>query len=214
MFQSAWPEKPCTLVLPWTVTAAMPAASAAWARSTATMFLASQPSRILTVTGTFEAPTTAAMISFASPMSRSSADPAPLFRILGTGHPMLISMKSTSPCDTICAASAMDAGLDPKIWNTTGRSAGSVCSMPWVRLCSRISASTLTISENTRPAPISLQILRKGKSVMPAMGASTSGLLLRISRICMGHYNRTAGESKKSFLRRSFRFLDLIHVHT
>ena len=91
----ARPEYICTLVRPWTATAATPAASMAWANSTQLMEPLSQPSRNLTVTGRPPAPRMTASATFtASSGFLIRPEPSPELATLGTGQPMLISRMS------------------------------------------------------------------------------------------------------------------------
>jgi len=57
-----------------------------------------------------------------------------------------------------------------------GRSACSTCNNSVVFLLSYKIPLALTISEYTKPHPISLQSTRNGKSVTPAIGAKKMGL--------------------------------------
>ena len=103
-------------VLPWTAIADAPACSSIAASSGALHELLSQPLRILTVTGTGTAFTTASTIRAAFSGSFISALPSPLFAIFGMGQPMLMSIKSAPDASSASAApSAMTDGSLPKI---------------------------------------------------------------------------------------------------
>ena len=124
--QSASPEYIWTLVLPWTATAAAPPAWAARAHSTALTWASSIPFRILTVTGRSVWETQVRTISSILPGSFIRADPSPLPKTLGTGHPMLISRMSKGSCPIFSRAPAKSSGSRPKSWRETGASAGTV----------------------------------------------------------------------------------------
>ena len=86
----------------------------------------SQPRRILTVTGTSTAFTTASAMAAALSGSRISAAPLPWAATLWTGQPMLISRISAPETATaICAACAISSGTLPKICTTPGFSFGA-----------------------------------------------------------------------------------------
>ena len=95
---SASPEKPQARVRPWIASAWMPLASAIFATVTALRLLRSQPVRILSVTGTSTALTTASRMRATSGSSFSSAEPAITLHTFFAGQPMLMSM--------ICAPSS------------------------------------------------------------------------------------------------------------
>ena len=110
-------------VRPWTATAAAPASSIARANSTQLMEPLSQPSRNLTVTGQPAPRTTASSTRTALSGSRISPEPSPELATLGTGQPMLMSMRSAPDTSwAIAAASSMHTGSLPKIWAAAGYS--------------------------------------------------------------------------------------------
>ena len=105
----------CSLVRAWTATRAAPACSQALAHSTAVTWSASQPLRILTVTGRLVWAFTWATISPHSSGWSISLLPAPPDTILGAGQPMLMSRKSKSYSSRAAAAWPMMEGTSPKI---------------------------------------------------------------------------------------------------
>ena len=91
----------------------------------------SQPRRILTVTGTGAARTTASATRTAFSGSRMRAEPSPLETIFPTGQPMLMSTMSAPLISAARqAASAMQTGSLPKIWTLAGCSPGKSFSNP------------------------------------------------------------------------------------
>ncbi len=173
--QSETPEYDCAAVRPCTATAAAPASSIRLASSGALSSFASQPARILTVTGIFTAFAIARTTLAACSGSRIRLQPALCFAIFGTGQPMLTSTMSAPMPSTICAAAAIFSGSPPKIWIETGRSSSVYSAYSSVRSIPRTSPSELTISVTTRPHPPSrLTRRRKAVSVIPAMGASAN----------------------------------------
>ena len=97
---STGPTKPQARVRPCTASAAMPASSAIRATVSALRRSGDQPVRILSVTGTSTAATTARRIAATSASSRSSADPAATLQTFFAGQPMLMSM-ICAPCATL-----------------------------------------------------------------------------------------------------------------
>ena len=75
----------------------------------------SHPIRVLIVTGTAEALTTARITRAARAGSLSMEAPAPVLATFGTQQPMLISMISAPAAATTRAASAIMSGSAPKI---------------------------------------------------------------------------------------------------
>ena len=122
MRQSAGGAYICARVRAWSVTAAAPASSHRLASSTALMESASQPVRILTVTGQSTAATVARTISAARAGSFISRAPPPEAATLGAGHPMLMSRKAGRCASAARAAAATVAGSEPNNWIPTGRS--------------------------------------------------------------------------------------------
>ena len=86
----------------------------------------SRPRRIFTVTGTDTASATAPTIRQARSGCSSSVAPAPVFVTLRTGQPKLMSTRSAPAASTICAASAINAGSEPKICTASGRSSSAM----------------------------------------------------------------------------------------
>ena len=161
-------------VRPCTATAAAPACSSAAASAGALHEPLSQPRRILTVTGTATAPQTASTIRAARSGSFISALPSPLLTIFGIGQPILISMKSAPDSSSaIAAPSAITDGSLPKIC-APQMPIGVLCSRLWLFLSWYTSAREETISVTVTAAPSSAQIVRKARSVTPAIGARTS----------------------------------------
>ena len=179
--QLAVPAYICTLVRPWTATAAAPASSMARANSTQLMEPLSQPRRNFTVTGQ-PAPRTTASITFTARSGlRIRPEPSPELATLGTGQPMLMSMKSAP--DTwwaMAAASCMHTGSLPKIWAAAGCSPSPSFKRGMDFLSWKHRALELTISVQVSPAPCSRQMVRKATSVTPAMGARARGVLISI----------------------------------
>ena len=71
------------------------------------------------------------------------------------------------------ACSLMTSGSDPKSCRDTGYSSGWMERRAFVFLFLYWSALALTISMHRSPAPCSLHSRRNGRSVTPAIGAST-----------------------------------------
>ena len=103
--------------------------------------------------------------------SRRRAAPAPWRTTFGTGHPMFKSMMSAPPSATIRAASATTLGSEPKSWMASGFSSAWLWRSIFVLAVFRTNPSELTISEVTRSTSKLFVILRKLRSVIPAMGA-------------------------------------------
>src|SRR3546814_13435374 len=83
-----------------------------------------QPIRVLSVTGTSTAFTTASMISEASFTSRISAEPAQPLTILRTGQPMLMSMIAAPLSAASLAASPISCAVQPTRCIDPGPSSG------------------------------------------------------------------------------------------
>ena len=108
-----------------------------------------------------------------SASSLRSAEPAATLQIFLAGQPMLMSM-IWAPLSTLyLAASAIIAGSDPAIWMTFGSTSPSWLPRRMVFSEPHRRELEATISETAIPAPIFLQSWRKGRSVTPAMGATT-----------------------------------------
>ena len=113
----------------------------------------SQPVRILSVTGTSTAPTTASRMSRTSGSSRISDEPAARLQTFRAGQPMLMSMTSAPSSTLSRAAAASIAGSAPAICTTRGPG-----SPAWSSLCrdftlSHSRVSDVIISEAASPAP-------------------------------------------------------------
>ena len=132
------------------------------------------PVRIFRVTGTDTAPTTRSRISATSLSSPSSAEPAAFLHTFFAGQPILISMMSAPSSALKRAASASCVGSLPticteRIPSWLLRCLRSMVLRLWVRLRSEVN-----ISATASPAPNSRQSSRNGRSVTPAMGATTT----------------------------------------
>ena len=171
---SATPPKRQARVRPCTASAAMPAASAIRAIATPLRCSGLQPVRIFSVTGTAAARTVASRIEPTRDSSRSSAEPASLLQTFFAGQPMLMSM-TCAPASTLrLAASARQRGSPPAICTTLG-SGSSV----WSRrrrdsAVSHSRGSAEIISPAASAAPRRRHSRRNGRSVTPAIGASTA----------------------------------------
>ena len=123
---SAVPVYICLAERGWSVSEATPTASSLGPSSSASRDPLSMPRRILTVTGTSTASTTAR----ASPQARSWSEralaPAPVLVTLRTGQPKLMSTMSAPASTTIRAASAIRAGSEPKICTASGCSSRAI----------------------------------------------------------------------------------------
>ena len=98
-----------------------------------------------------------------------------MLTILGTGQPILRSIISAPLASTILAARANSSGTLPKSWMAVGRSPSSMASISLVLTLLYSKPLALIISETVIPQPKRLQMRRKGKSVMPAIGANAKG---------------------------------------
>ena len=146
-----------------------------FAISTGSTGYPSKPIRIFAVTGFFTAWETFVTISRISSGFLSNADPSPLLTTFGTGQPILISRISNGCSSILFTTSAIRSGSLPKICMETGCSTGSICIREIVFLLWKEIAFALTISVHNRPAPCSLQRIRNGRSVTPAIGARIKG---------------------------------------
>ena len=162
----------------------MPASSAIFAMATPLRCWGESPVRILRVTGTSTADTTACKISATRRSSAKSAEPAAFLQTFLAGQPILMSMISAPSSALSRAASASCWGSLPTI--CTDRSP------PWalwqrrnedLREVSSL-GSAVSISATAIPAPRPTQSSRRGKSVTPAMGARTTGLANCNAPIC------------------------------
>ena len=109
------------------------------------------------MTGRPEPSAAARATATAASGSAISAAPAPVFITLGTGQPMLRSIRSAPRAAAAAAAERMTAGSWPKSWKATGppaRSSGWMTSSSWsVRRLPWWTAWEEIISLNARPAP-------------------------------------------------------------
>ena len=90
--------------------------------------------RSLTVTGSPDPSRAARATATAVSGSRIRAAPAPVFITLGTGQPMLRSIRSAPRAATVAAAERITSGSEPKSWIATGplrRSSGWTTSSSW-----------------------------------------------------------------------------------
>src|ERR1700730_3326545 len=169
----AKPEYPCSLVRPCTARAQIPVSSRMRAVWIALMEEASQPRRILAVTGTgSSACTTREATRSRRGQSRRRAEPPWRQTTLLTGQPKFRSMKSgCTQSTTALAASAIFSGSAPKSWTPIGRSSGRNDTISRVRWFRWRIPSAETNSVTTTSAPYSLHNRRKTESVTPAIGA-------------------------------------------
>ena len=156
----------------------MPAASAMRATAAPLRCARSQPVRVLSVTGTpvpCAAATTASRIRPTRGSSCNKAEPQRRLQTFFAGQPMLMSMICAPRSMLRRAASASAAGSAPA--NCTTRGSGSPSwSMRWRDLREFQSlVSEVIISEAASAAPRRRARMRNGRSVTPAMGASTAG---------------------------------------
>ncbi len=170
--QSARPPYPWLLVLGWIETASTPQSSAILEISAALTCSSSHPERILTVRGLLTAPLIAVRISFTFPGKRMRSAPAPGPTICFAGHPILMSIASAPADSDLWAASAKISAFEPKSWTETGCSPSSILKNDFPF---RNNPSALTISVKAKLQPCSLAICRKGKSVIPDIGARKIG---------------------------------------
>ena len=92
-------------------------------------------------------------------------------QVNGADRPIFKSIMSAPSAATMDAASPITDGSDPKSCTASGFSAGWLFKSDRVLGLWRTIPSALTISDVTKSAPKLLAILRKLKSVIPAMGA-------------------------------------------
>ena len=168
--QSARPWKPCSRVRPCRVSSWAPACCRPRQKPTGSASAPHQPRRVLTVTGSRTAATTAATISIASCGCRNRPLPPPLRAILRTGQPMLMSIQKAPAASARRAASAIAPGRWSNSCTATGpgsSASDSTLPRPWPS--SRLVA--LTISVN-RSAPGAQRRTRERKmgSLTPARG--------------------------------------------
>ena len=173
--QSASPVYIWARVRPWMDRAAMPQSCNCSARFTMILLSASQPRRVLTVTGILTALTTSRVISSINGILRSIPAPAPFPATFFTGQPKLISRISGCAASQIRAASTIDATSLPYIWMATGRSSSATTNFCCVLFTLRIRASLDTNSVYTISAPKRLHIKRKEISVTSSIGARKTG---------------------------------------
>jgi hypothetical protein len=154
---------------------AMPALSARRASSAAFRASSSQPSRVLSVTGTSTAPTTASISRSAWSRSRISAEPDSPPTTFLAGQPMLMSM-IRAPCpSTMRAASAIQCASRPASCTAVAASVRPSSARARTEGFACTISSLATISDTTRPAPKDATSLRNGRSVIPAIGARITG---------------------------------------
>ena len=102
------------------------------------------------------------------------AEPQALPQTIRAGQPKLMSMIFAPNSTAACAAEAISEGSAPSSCTVGNRSCASQASLRIVMSVARSPALLETISPTTSEAPRRRQILRKGTSVTPAMGASTT----------------------------------------
>src|SRR5579885_1379268 len=117
--------------------------------------------------------------------SRISAEPAWPFTTFFTGQPKLMSMIAAPRSSLSRAASAMTSGSQPASCTAMGCSSGqfSAIFIDWRE--ARIIAWLAIISDTTSPAPCFLTSRRNGRSVIPDIGARTTGSSRRTGPIEM-----------------------------
>ena len=203
----------------------MPAPSARRARSGAFRHPSSQPSRVFSVTGTSTAPTTASISRSAWSGSRISADPDQPVVTRRAGHPMLMSIACAPMPASILAASAIGAASRPTSCTEVAPSPVPSSARARASGCARSISSDATISDVTSPAPNPATTRRSGRSVIPAIGASSTGgsggKWVRVRAICLflGRHledlarRRPADKPATPHNRRNFR-LCLFFVQT
>ena len=143
------------------------------------------PSRIFSVTGTFTAATVASIKVTAWSRSRISAEPNSPLVTCRAGQPMLMSITSAPSPAAIRAPSAIQRASQPASCTTWVALPGG-SNRSWALRLPAASAAQAVISETTRPAPISAARRRKGASVTPDIGASTTGLASLTLPIAIG----------------------------
>src|SRR5690606_12331300 len=179
---SAWPVYRSARVRPCSARAAMPASWARRATRNALRLSRSQPVRVFSVTGTpsgWQAATTASSMRATRSSSRSRAEPDARLHTFLTGQPILTSMMRAPRAALNAAASAIMAGSAPAICTATGAISPSWLRRRAVLTLSHRRGLLAAISDTAWPAPSRLHNWRKGRSVTPAMGA-TSTLLGRV----------------------------------
>ena len=142
----------------WKAIALTPASSTSrWARVTPVVSPGRAPERSFTVTGRPLPSRAARATATAVSGSSISAAPAPVLHTLGTGQPMLRSMRSAPASATVAAAERMTSGSWPNSCTATGPPARSV---GWMRSISPTVFSLRwwtpkldTISDTASPAP-------------------------------------------------------------
>ena len=107
---------------------------------------------------------------------------------------MFTSTMSAPMLSTTWAAAAILSGSPPKIWIETGRSSSVYSAYSSVRSMPRTSPSDDTISVTTSPQPPwRFTRRRNAVSVMPAIGATTSGDDSSIEPIFIGSGLQASG---------------------
>ena len=144
--QSASPVYIWARVRPWIVNASIPQSCSCSAKSTIILWSASQPRRVLTVTGTLTESTMARVISSIFGTFCNIPAPAPFPATRFTGHPKLMSIMSGLASSMMRAASTMVSVSFPYTWMATGRSASLMFSFSMVFPTERIKASLETNS--------------------------------------------------------------------
>ena len=191
----------CSRVRPCTAMRSAPLASTCFATSTPVRWPASQPMRILTVSGVSSpsARRATATICPQSGGSSSSLLPAPLPVILGAGQPILMSSISnrTPFSRTKSIAFSSVSGSAPKSWMAYRPWGCLSCKSSRDLRSPKVSALALAISLTVQAAPWSAIKWRHAASVNPAIGAKTApaGIcrLRSCIKICPFYKNRVVG---------------------
>jgi hypothetical protein len=131
--------------------------------------------RIFSVTGTSTAATTASRILTTSASFSSSAEPACTLQTFFAGQPMLMSMIWAPPA-TFSARLGEHLRSAPAICTETGPDSPAWSRRRRVLRDSRSSGRAETISETASAAPKRRARRRKGRSVIPAIGATNKPL--------------------------------------
>ncbi len=124
------------------------------ANSAANIWSSLIPARHFTDTG-FPLFLQARMMAEALGMSSIRALPSPLLNTLGTGQPILMSIKSKCSSSGLLAICSMTAGDPPRSWTALRGSSSVVNRRRPVARSWYFRALALTISVKHRPAPIS-----------------------------------------------------------
>ena len=168
----------CSRVRPCTTSRSAPFSSQALATAGPVRWSASQPMRILTVSGRSPPRASRAALTIAPQRAGSSSSllPAPPPVILGAGHPMFISrISNRSPFSSrISTARPIVSGSLPNSctaytpWGSRSRSRSTLLWSP------KVIALALAISLTVQAAPWSAIRRRQAASLKPAIGANAA----------------------------------------